>query len=445
MNLARSNRLSAIHRSGRAVEAARPTPPTPPTQPTPEVVAARRSIVGVWRYWRGTSCSRHTAGHRLYRRNDNEGRQLLSEYQYYEFQAIDRPLNETDRQALRAMSTRARITATSFANEYHWGSLKGSPGRMMERWFDLHLYLANWGTRRLMIRLPQRLVARPRLDRLLHNVEIARVSESGENLIVDIQYDGEPHYTDQDDDTDCLAAMAPLRTDVLAGDWRLFYLLWLTEVESGRLDNGDTEPLRGIGPLTGALKAFADLFSIDPDLVQAAAESSLHGNGAGLSDATVRATVAAIPEREKVELLCRLVSGDPHVAGEVGCRVREAAAAAAGEAAAGRRTVADLRTRAAEIRNQREVAAAERREAERRSRLATVRQRGVAVWREVETEVQKRQANGYDRALALLLELRALAQEDDTMAAFSDRVRSLRDRHSRKLRFIERLRELDRQ
>ena len=28
--------------------------------------------------------------------------------------------------------------------------------------------------------------------------------------------------------------MAPLRTDVLAGDWRLFYLLWLTEVQDER-------------------------------------------------------------------------------------------------------------------------------------------------------------------------------------------------------------------
>ena len=390
-----------------------------------------------------------------------EGGRLLSEYQYFEFQAIDRPLSDTDRQALRALSTRARITATSFSNEYHWGSFSGNPRRMMERWFDLHLYLANWGTRQLMIRLPQRLVARPRLDRFLHSVEIARVSESGENLIVDIYYDGEyydgePHDSYQDDDTDCLAAMAPLRADVLAGDWRLFYLLWLTEVESGRLNDGDTEPLPGIGPLTGALKAFADLFSIDADLVQAAAESSLHGDGAGFSAATLRAAVAAIPETEKVELLCRLATGEPHVAAEVGCKVREAAATDAGEAAASRRTVADLRTRAAEIRDQREIAAAERREAQRRqqaraaeealrSRLATVRRLGVAVWREIETEVQKRQASGYDRALGLLLDLRTLAQEDDTMAAFSDRVRSLRDRHSRKLRFIERLRELDRQ
>lgn len=40
----------------------------------------------------------------------------MSEYQYYEFQAIDRPLREADQAALRALSTRARITATSFTN-----------------------------------------------------------------------------------------------------------------------------------------------------------------------------------------------------------------------------------------------------------------------------------------------------------------------------------------
>ena len=73
----------------------------------------------------------------------------MSEFQYYEFQAVDRPLGEADRQALRALSTRARITATSFTNVYEWGDFKGDPATLMERWFDLHLYLANWGSRRL--------------------------------------------------------------------------------------------------------------------------------------------------------------------------------------------------------------------------------------------------------------------------------------------------------
>ena len=382
----------------------------------------------------------------------------MSEYQYYEFQAIDRPLSDADRQALRELSTRARITATSFTNEYHWGDLKADPVRLMERWFDLHLYLANWGTRRLMIRLPQRLVARSWLARFLRgaDVDMVRVRESGENLIVDIHSDDdEPHYSYEEDNTDCLAAIAPLRADVLAGDWRMFYLLWLTAVESGRLNDGDTEPLPGIGPLTGALKAFADFFGIDADLVQAAAESPLHAGGGDLSEAEVRVLVAAIPDPEKTALLCRLVAGDPHIAAELGRKVRDAAATA-GDADASQRTVADLRARAAEIRKQAEAAEAARIEAERqrraraaeqerRARLVAVRRQGAAAWREIETEVEKRHAAGYDRALALLIDLRALAQEDAALEAFSDRVRSLRDRHSRKSRFIERLQQLDRQ
>ena len=42
----------------------------------------------------------------------------MSEYQYYEFLAIDRPLSEPETAALRAISSRARITPVSFVNEY---------------------------------------------------------------------------------------------------------------------------------------------------------------------------------------------------------------------------------------------------------------------------------------------------------------------------------------
>jgi hypothetical protein len=53
------------------------------------------------------------------------------------------------------LSTRARITATSFVNEYHWGDFHGDPSRLMERYYDAHLYLTNWGTRHVMLRLPR--------------------------------------------------------------------------------------------------------------------------------------------------------------------------------------------------------------------------------------------------------------------------------------------------
>jgi hypothetical protein len=193
----------------------------------------------------------------------------MSEYQYYEFQAIDRPLSEADRQVLRDLSTRARITATSFTNSYEWGDFKGDPAKLMERWFDLHLYLANWGSRRLMIRLPKRLVDRRLLDAFLSEVDCATFSVSGENLIVDISCD-EVEFENWDDGSGWLVALAPLRAEVLAGDLRLFYLLWLTAVQAEVFEADQPEPMPGIGPMSASLEAFAEFFGIDLDLVHAA-------------------------------------------------------------------------------------------------------------------------------------------------------------------------------
>src|SRR5512139_3978106 len=82
----------------------------------------------------------------------------MSEYQYYEFRAVDRPLDDRQMRELRAVSSRAVITPTSFTNEYNWGDFKGSPDKWMEKYFDAFLYLANWGTRRFMMRFPKRLL-----------------------------------------------------------------------------------------------------------------------------------------------------------------------------------------------------------------------------------------------------------------------------------------------
>jgi hypothetical protein len=82
----------------------------------------------------------------------------MSEYQYYEFQAIDRPLTDREMRELRAYSTRARITPTSFVNDYEWGDFKGNADDWMEKYFDAFLYVANWGTHVFKVRLPVRLL-----------------------------------------------------------------------------------------------------------------------------------------------------------------------------------------------------------------------------------------------------------------------------------------------
>ena len=79
----------------------------------------------------------------------------MSEYQYYEFLALDQPLTDRQMKEVRAFSSRARITPTSFVNEYHWGDFRGDTNSFMTKYYDAFVYYANWGTHELRFRLPK--------------------------------------------------------------------------------------------------------------------------------------------------------------------------------------------------------------------------------------------------------------------------------------------------
>ncbi len=82
----------------------------------------------------------------------------MSEYQYYEFQAVDSSLSDKQMAELRRYSSRAQITPSSFVNVYNYGDFRGDPVKLVEKYFDAFLYLANWGTRWFMLRVPKKLL-----------------------------------------------------------------------------------------------------------------------------------------------------------------------------------------------------------------------------------------------------------------------------------------------
>jgi len=83
----------------------------------------------------------------------------MSEYQYYEFRALDRPLTSREMASLRAISSRAGITPGSFCVTYNCADFRGDPETLMGKYFDTFVYVANWGTREFMLRLPEKLPA----------------------------------------------------------------------------------------------------------------------------------------------------------------------------------------------------------------------------------------------------------------------------------------------
>jgi hypothetical protein len=375
----------------------------------------------------------------------------MSEYQYYEFQAIDRPLGNGEREQLRAISSRARITATSFVNSYDFGDLKADPLKLLERYFDLFYYVANWGTHWFGMRLPKRLVDLEALQRFDLDQDFVLIRTAGEHVIVSInrnEIDGDDE--EWDDGSGHLAGFAPLRAEVLAGDLQLFSLLWLIQLEDDRLPDEAFEPAPGLIRLSGPLAALADFLAVNPDLLEAATGTDMPLPSGEPSAGEIDAFVRGLPEEDKVALLLRLYSGDdPHLSAQLRRRCRETYGRRA-DTAGTRRTAGELRPAARRVEEARKRAAAERAGAERRrreekeaqakaQRLSALAKRGEAAWREVEALILIRNASAYDQAAALLKDLREIAASGSERDRFACRIAELHRRHARKGQFIARL------
>lgn len=82
----------------------------------------------------------------------------MSEYQYYEFQAIDRPLTVKEQDEIRKRSSRVKLTPTQAIFEYHYGDFRGGSEEILTQYFDMMFYIANWGTWQLIFRFPKAIV-----------------------------------------------------------------------------------------------------------------------------------------------------------------------------------------------------------------------------------------------------------------------------------------------
>jgi hypothetical protein len=373
----------------------------------------------------------------------------MSEYQYYEFLAVDRALNERQLAELRALSTRARITPTSFINTYEWGNFRSDPRKLIERYFDAFLYLANWNTRQLMIRLPKRLLEIETAATFCTG-ESATAWVTGEHVVVDLTSQIDEGDVDEDGDGR-LASIIPVRADVAAGDLRALYLGWLLCVQAGELADDDLEPPvpADLTRLTASLRSLVDFLRIDEDLLAVAAASSAESEAAG-SDEDLAQCIEALPVAEKNALLLRTIGGEgAHVRAELLRRLRWDSNTPAGVADRSR-TVAELLTAADARRKDRERLAAERKAEERarrdrevamayEKRLKALALREDPAWQQVHTLIEARKPAEYDEAVKLLKDLQAVGVRNGRSDAFDQRVRQLRAQHRQKVSLLQRL------
>jgi len=375
----------------------------------------------------------------------------MSEYQYYEFAAIDGPISDEGLRYARSCSSRANVSRVRWQNTYTFGDFHGSVDTLLKH-YDAHFYIANWGTVRLGLGFLKGAIAPEAIQPYLRGGErhedTLTVKETGNRCIVwwERNEEGGWGWTEGEGLIDQLIGV---REELMRGDCRALFLGWLADFDPDEWrdpeDGGVVMPPipAGLEHPSPALEALIKHFPVDPDALAVAA---------GLSQASTpdRIPIAAVLERLSVSemraLLARVAEGGGSgVTAELNRLTYPRVQIPAGQAMRCMDFAAKtIETREGRRKKEAEAAAAKRqREAElRMQHLASVMQRADTLWTGLDPLMDQKIASAYDQAAAQLEELRhAYAQAAD-LGAFQQRLSEFRLRYSNRPAMLRRIEKL---
>lgn len=375
----------------------------------------------------------------------------MSEYQYYEFLAIERPLTAEEMAALHSLSTRADITAVSFINHYNWGDFKGNPIQLLERFFDAHVYVNNWGTAIFMVRLPIEVLEKEVIESTAVSYTLD-FKATKTHWIITWNLEESENYDrfDMVDGRGWMARLAPVRDELLRGDIRSLYIGWLSAVTWEMVDDDEIEPrfVNGLGSLTSAQQALAEFLEVSPDLLAGAGMGTPDAPNEEISQKEVDEWIDCFPRNELKAIMRQLLDSQGQQA-ERTLKNRFAAwrRSIREDGIEGpRRTVRELKKNAEvaekirldQIERDRKLLEIKRRK-ERKAYLNHLLKDVPKMWKSVQQTVERGSGLAYDEAC------RALIDISDAYALLADRNRfqqELKDfmaDHMRRKALIQRL------
>jgi len=375
----------------------------------------------------------------------------MSEYQFYEFLAIDRPLTEEEMAALRALSTRANITPVSFTNEYNWGDFKGNPDKLIQRYFDAHVYVANWMTAIFMVRLPIETLAKETVKNLAVPYMLD-FKATKTHWIITWSLEESENYDrfGMEDGHGWMARLAPVRDELLRGDLRSLYIGWLTAVTGEMMDDDEMEPLSasGLGNLTSSQQALADFLEVDKDLLVGAGMGSPALQSEGLSQKEMDAWIDVLPRDEVAAVLKQLLEGK----GQQAERTLKNWFAAwrrslqSDKTDAPRRTVGELRKNAEaaekmriEQRKRNRKRREFKRRKEREAALKNLSKDFPKAWKSVQQTVERGSGLAYDDACRFLVDIAEAYTVYASRKRFENDLKKFMVYHIRRKALIQRL------
>jgi hypothetical protein len=374
----------------------------------------------------------------------------VSQYQYLEFLAVDRPLTAQEMDHLRVISTRAQITPVSFINEYSWGGFKADPRNFMRHFFDVHVFIANWGDAIFMVRLPRESIDQKTLKAFCTSPHL-EFETLPEHWLLTWSI-GETEDYDRfgyvDEGPGLMPRLAPLREELLRGDLRSLYIGWLCAVTAGETDLDDLEPLppQGLHKLTVAQQALAEFLEVDIDLLAGVGSGNQMKKTGAADDAALDAWLDKRPKSEVRGYLRQMLDGQGAIAERTLKRRHATWQEQSAPTKGVSRSVAELWQLAEQAKGLRliEEAKARRlaesaRKRQRDSWLAKLAADFPQGWTAAHNDANRGHAHAYDAACRQLVDLRDAYSQHATLAAFQKEFQKFMTEHSRRRALVQRL------
>ncbi len=274
---------------------------------------------------------------------------------------------------------------------YSWGGFGHDARQVLLQYFDAHLYMANWGTRRLLFRLPKSVID-PQAIQPYCREEFLALELNGNFYILEFSLDNEEPDYEWLEGEGMLGKLAPIREQIMQGDCRSLYLSWLKAVstEDPEEDNPETEPPipAGLGKLNSSHQALIEFFEMDVHLVKAAAKASPPLQHASI--APLEKALTQLGREECENFLRQVLNNEPQVRMALQKRLEQLTGNKPARAGQGQRQAGDLFKEAERLEQEalrQQKAAAERK---RIQELLDLAGREEATWRWIESLIAPR-------------------------------------------------------
>lgn len=373
----------------------------------------------------------------------------MSEFQYYEFYAIDKELTRQEREQVDKLSSRFSPTSRRAIFTYSYSDFRHNEESVLLKYFDFFLYLSNWGTKRVMYKFPQEIVNYDEIKQYKSSFENEYVDngiliyKKSKFVIVDINLSKEEGDFWVEEENNWSADLMGLRQNILDGDYRALFIIWLHiknleyDYETIDLDTKISKQLipDNLNQLNSNLNRLIEFYEVNKDWITGAAKYSAKSS---TKSKNYNQQIKNLPVDKKDEYLLRILEGELNL----NIKLKKELDKIGGKQqkqSTEKITLRQLLNSINDAEDKRRQIEKKEEEVRQLNRLKDIEKNKSAILKEIKHHVERGTGKSYDEALERIIRLRDLAKHKNEELKFNRWINKLKKEIMKKPAMIRRI------